>query len=141
MSYINSYVKCLFGRTVGADQAARAMSGSNAQTVGENVTSTTSRSTKGPQGGDHFSYHLKVGAGSSPVGTLTVWYSNLPEPDPAVDAHWVQDTDIGSVDLSVVANTFVNVGNVYAEHVRFKVTRSSGTLNVLLWVRAEGVEV
>lgn len=141
MSYINSFVRCLFGRTVGADQAARANSGSNGQRVKEQVAVTTSRAMKGPQRNGHFSYHLQVGTGSSPVGTLTVWYSNLPEPDPTSDADWVQDTGIASVDLSVAANTFVNVGNVNAEHVRFKVTRTSGTLELSLWARVEGVEV
>ena len=140
MSYINSYVKCLFGRTVSPDQAARALAGSAAQTLGENITATTSRKTKGPQLNGHYSYHAIVGAGSSPVGTLTIWYSNLVDPDETNDAHWVQDAAIASLDLSVVANTFVNVGNVNAEHVRFKVTRTSGTINLVLWVRSEGVE-
>jgi hypothetical protein len=63
------------------------------------------------------------------------------DPDVTNDAHWVQDAAIASLDLSVVANTFVNIGNVNAEHVRFKVTRSSGTINLVLWVRSEGVEV
>lgn len=141
MSYINAYVKCIFGRDLAGDQAARAMSGKTAQTQVENVAATTSRKMKGPQRNGHFSYHLSVAAGSSPVGTLTVWYSNLPDPDETNDAHWVQDTSIASVDLSVVANTFVNVGNVNAEHVRFKVTRSSGTIALYLWARVEGVEV
>ena len=141
MSYINSYVKCLFGRTIAADQAARALAGSAAQTLGENVAVTTSRKTKGSQRNGHYSYRAIVGAGSSPVGTLTIWYSNLVDPDVTNDAHWVQDAAIASLDLSVVANTFVNIGNVNAEHVRFKVTRSSGTINLVLWVRSEGVEV
>jgi hypothetical protein len=69
-----------------------------------------------------------------------VWYSNLPNPDPTVDAHWVQDTGITSIDLSVVANTFLNIGNVNAEWVRFKVTRSSGTIALYLWARVEGAD-
>ena len=138
MSYINSYVKCLFGRTVGGDQAGRAMAGSAAQTLAESITATTSRVCAGSQKTGHFSYHLLVSAGAAPVGTLTVWYSNLPDPDPTVDGHWVQDASIAAVDLSIVANTFGNVGNVSAQHVRFKVTRTSGTLAVVLWVRAEG---
>ena len=141
MSYINAFVKCMFGRTVGPDQAARSMSGSNAQTVGENITATTSRVTKGPQRNGNFSYHAIVGAGTLPVGTLTVWYSNLPAPDPDDDDHWVQDTSISALDLSMAGGTFVNVSVVNAEHVRFKVTVTSGTINLVLWSRTEGVEV
>lgn len=141
MSVFNSFVKCIFGRSVTDDVRARSQGGSNAQTIKEQVTADTSRVIKGPQRGGHFSYHLSVGAGSAPVGTLTVWYSNLPNPDPTSDADWVQDTTIGSVDLSVVANTFQNAGNVSAEHIRFKVTRTSGTLELFLWARVEGVDV
>lgn len=141
MSYINSFVRCIFGRALAADQAARAMAGSNGQRLQELVVATTSRVMKGPQRNGHFSYHLVNGAGTAPVGTLTIWYSNLPSPDETSDADWVQDTSIASVDLSVVANTFVNVGNVNAEHIRFKVTRTSGTISLFLWARSEGVDV
>ncbi len=139
MSYINAYVKKLFGG-VNTDQAARVMSGKNAQAQTENIATTTSRVMKGPQKNGHFSLHVQVAAGSAPVGTLTVWYSNLPEPDPDNDAHWVVDTTVTSIDLSVVANTFYNVGNVNAEHVRVKVTRSSGTIALWVWARVEGVD-
>lgn len=141
MSYINSFVKCVFGRTVGPDQAARAMSGSNGQTMKEQSAVAVSRAIKGPQRNGHFSFHYSIGAGSGPTGTLTVWYSNLPDPDPSVDAHWVQDTSIAAIDLAVVANGFVNVGNVNAEHIRFKANRTAGTVELFLWARVEGVEV
>ena len=141
MSYINAFVRCIFGRTVGPDQAARAMAGSNAQTVQEQSAVAVSRVMKGPQRNGHFSFHVSVGAGSGPTGTLTVWYSNLPNPDPDTDAHWVQDTSIVAIDLAVVANTFVNVGNVNAEHIRFKANRTAGTIALWLWARVEGVEV
>jgi hypothetical protein len=141
MSYINSYVKCLFGRTLVAEQAARAMSGSNAQTQGENITATVARETKGPQRGAHMSYHGIIGAGSAPSASLSVWYSNLPDPDVTNDNHWVLDASIAAQSLNAAGSFFGNLGNVNAEHVRFKVTYTSGTANLVLWVRAEGVEV
>jgi hypothetical protein len=64
----------------------------------------------------------------------------LPNPDLTSDADWVQDTTVTSIDLSVVANTFVNVGNVNAEHVMVKVLRTSGTISLIVWARAEGVD-
>ena len=141
MSYINSFVKRLFGGTVGADQAARAQTGTSSQLIGENITATTSRKTKGPQRNAHLSYHGVIGAGSAPSATLTVWYSNLPDPDETNDAHWVQDTTIAAQSLNAAGSFFGNLGNVNAEHVRFKVTYTSGTINLVLWVRSEGVEV
>ena len=131
-------VVCVFGRHTSDDPLARASSGPNAQTIKELVAATTGRRVRGPSQNGHFSYHLMVAAGTAPVGTLTIWYSNLPDPDPTNDAHWVQDTSIASVDLSVVANTFINVGNVNAEFVRFKVTRSGGTIELGLYARVEG---
>jgi len=111
------------------------------QRVPELLTATTSRKIKGPQRVGHFCYHAQVAAGTTPVGTLTVWYSNLPNPDETSDADWVQDASIASLDLSVVANTFINVGNVFAEYIRFKVTRTSGTISLILHAKVEGVSV
>jgi hypothetical protein len=140
MSYIGSYARMLFGGTVGGDQPGRASGGSAHQNISESVVATTRRSIKGPQRNGHYSLHVKNAAGSAPVGNLTVWYSNLPNPDLTSDADWVQDTTVTSIDLSVVANTFVNVGNVNAEHVMVKVLRTSGTISLIVWARAEGVD-
>lgn len=40
----------------------------------------------------------------------------------------------------MAANHFVNVGNVNAEHIRFKATRTAGTISLILWARSEGQE-
>lgn len=140
MSRVGSYVRMLFGGAVGDDPIARASVGPNHQNIFENITTTTSRVTAGPQRNGHMSFHIRVNTGSSPVGTLTVWYSNLVDPDPATDGHWVQDTAIAAIDLSVVANTFLNVGNVNAQHVRLKATRTSGTIALNVFSRVEGVD-
>lgn len=138
MSFIGSYVKMLFGGSVSDDPNARASGGKNHQNIAESVVATTSRVIAGPFTGGHFSLHIKNGAGAAPVGTLTVWYSNLPFPDPTADADWVLDASVTSVDLSVATNTFFNVGNVNAQHIRVKVTRASGTISLIVWARAEG---
>jgi len=140
MSYIGSYSRMLYGGAAGDDPLARASGGSKHQNIAESITTTTRRTMKGPQRNGHFSFHVKNGTGSSPVGNLTVWYSDLPNPDVTSDADWVQDTTITAIDLSVVANTFVNVGNVNAEHVMLKVTRTSGTVSIVVWARVEGVD-
>lgn len=135
MSYIGSQVKMLFG--AGGDQLARSSAGANHQTIPELLTATTSRVTTGPQGtsANAYSFHAIVAAGTAPVGTLTVWYSNLPNPDPTNDAHWVQDTGVTAIDLAVVANTLKTV-NASAMHIRFKVLVTSGTISLILWVKA-----
>lgn len=138
MSYIGSQVKMLYGGP--GDDLARASAGSNHQLIQEQLVTTVGRASKGPQDGQgHWSFHVIVGAGSSPVGTLTVWYSNLPNPDPNIDAHWVlSGAETGAaIDLSVVANTYRFVDST-ADNIRFKVTRTSGTISMLLWYKANG---
>lgn len=134
MSYIGSQVKMLFG--AGGDQAALASAGSNHQLIPELITTTIGRAVVGAQDGNAFySFHAIVAAGTAPVGTLTVWYSNLPNPDPANDAHWVQDAGVAAIDLAVVANTFKTVAAQAPDHIRFKVARVSGTISLILWVK------
>ncbi len=136
MSYIGAYTQMLFGSD--GTLAARASGGANHQNVPESVVLTTSRTFKGAQAGGRYSLHVKNFAGAAPVGTLTVWYSNLPNPDPDVDADWVQIAIAGTpLDLSVVANTWFSVADVVPEHIRLKVTRTSGTISLVVWVRSE----
>lgn len=135
MSFIGSQVKMLFG--AGGDAPARASAGSNHQVIPELLTVTTGRVMTGAQGTsvNAFSFHAIVAAGTAPVGTLTVWYSNLPNPDPNNDAHWVQDASVTAIDLSIVANTFKTV-TTSANSVRFKVTVTSGTISLILWAKS-----
>jgi hypothetical protein len=140
MSYIGTFAKCLFGRNPGDDQSARSQGGANGQRLQEQITATTSRVIAGPRNSpSNMSFHIQVGAGAAPVGTLTIWYSNLPNPDPASDADWV-DSGIASLDLSAVANTFRLIVDAYPAHVRLKVTRTSGTISLNVWARVAGVE-
>jgi hypothetical protein len=106
----------------------------------ESITANCSRMVRGPRANGHYSAQVIVGAGSAPVATLTVWYSNLPDPDPTNDAHWVQDANITGINLATVVNTMINVGNVNSEWVRFKVAYTSGTVSLILYSRSEGAD-
>lgn len=68
------------------------------------------------------------------TGSATVWYSSLPNPDPAVDSHWWQDTDIGTLTLTSGTTFGKAVGNAAVSHVRFVVTVATGTAQLSLWV-------
>ena len=140
---LSPIVKRLYGG--GSDQAARTTQPSEANSrVGEAlVVSTTAnaRMFKGPQQNAHFSIHVRNLTASGAASTITWWYSNLPNPDPAVDSDWVQDTSITAIDLTVANATYmVNVGNVNAEWIRVKpsVAVSAGTLYA--YTRVEGVD-
>lgn len=145
MSFINAFTKRIYGGTVGADQAARAQMGTSNQSILETLTvsaTANARAFKGPQRNGHFSAHIRNGAASGATSAITLWYSNLPNPDPAVDTDWVQDTTFTTIDMTV-ANTsyFVNVGNVNAEWVRIKPSVVTSAGSMYAWVRTEGVEV
>lgn len=139
MSYIGAFSKMLFGAD--GTQNARASGGANHQLIPESIVTTTSRITRGPQRFGQWSAQAFVGAGTAPVGTLTVWYSNLPNPNPDLDAHWSPIAGIASIDLAVPATPFIDIASAFPEWIRFKVTRTSGTISLVLWVRASGVEV
>jgi len=47
--------------------------------------------------------HDIVEAGTAPVGTLTVWYYDLPNRTPTNDAHWVKSR-WAAIDMAVVAH-------------------------------------
>lgn len=142
--------KMMFGGAAGGDQSARGNASKNNQTVGETVTVTTGRRMKGPKNHTGLaSFHLINGAGSSPVGTLTMSLSNLPDPDPAVEAHWhdgalfytsadTATAGIDEVDLSTPVNNMYFLIGCTAEWVRFQVTMASGSASVVLWARADG---
>jgi hypothetical protein len=140
MPAYGSLVYRLFGGAADTDgrQEATSQTQRNAELLTVSATANA-RMVKGPKTNGHFSYHLRNVTASGATSAFTVWYSNLPDPDPTLDADWVQDTTITSVDLTVVANTFINVGNVNAEWVRFKpvVVTSAGTIT--LFVRVEGI--
>lgn len=136
----SSSVRRLYGVSSDADTRARATSES-VQLVGETLAisaTANARRFKGPKDGGHFSLFFRNLGASGATSALTLWYSNLPDPDPTDDTHWVQDTTFTTIDLTV-ANTsyFYNIGNVFAEWFRIKpvVAASAGAL--VCWARIE----
>ena len=144
MSFTGSQTRMLFGGP--GDDLGRASAGANHQLIPELIAagSIIGRAIVGPQDSSSvYSVHAIVGAGTAPVGTLSIWYSNLPNPDPNIDAHWVQDANAfgaatPTIDLAVVANTFRANSPIVADHIRFKVARTSGTISLILWVKVLG---
>ena len=139
MSVSNVMVYRLYGGA--ADTDGRQVAGSTSQRVAEALTvsaTANARMFHGPKVNGHWSAFIRNVSASGATSALTVWYSNLPDPDPTSDADWVQDTSITSIDLTVVGNTFLNVGNVNAEWIRFKpnVATSAGT--IFAFIRVEG---
>jgi hypothetical protein len=137
VSFIGSQVKMLFGGP--GDALGRASAGANHQLIPELRTATDGRAFVGPQDGtaNAVSIHVIVGAGTAPVGSLTLWESNLPNPDPTIDAHWVLNTGFASIDMAVAASTFRTVATS-ANAIRLKNTVTSGTHSLIVWVKGPG---
>ena len=67
------------------------------------------------------------------TGTLTLWQSNLPDPDPDDDTDWVQNTDVTFTALSGASKQFQNAGNAAARWYRVKYVHGSGTGDLDIW--------
>lgn len=100
---------------------------------------SNARKFKGPKNGGRWSAHVNVTAASGATSAMTFGYSNLPDPDPAVDAHW-KDSGVTSIDLTATGVTFVMKSDVCAEWIRCfpVVVTSAGAMYV--WTRVDGVD-
>lgn len=116
----------LFGQYPGATSTV-------AQDDGESLAvATYKRKLKGGTRTGRFGYTaIPTGAFT---GSMTVWYSHMNNPDPATEAHWWQDTDIGTVTLTSGTTVGKCVGNAVAPWIRFNVTVATGTMLLSLWV-------
>lgn len=116
----------LYGRFAGTTNIA-------SQALGESLAvGTDKRKLKGPFRTGRWGF-TAIPSGTF-TGSLTVWYSTLPNPDPTVDTHWFQDTDIGTVTLTSGTTVGKLVGNAMAPWIRFSVTTATGTMVLSLWV-------
>lgn len=130
-------------RIFGGDGSPEALALNNpsSQANGEALAvGTHARKARGPRRSGQFSAHIGVTAAAGATSALSIWYSNMPNPDPDNDAHWVEDTTITPVDLAATGNSFLNVGNVNAEWIRYKATIAASGGDLFLYHRAEGVE-
>lgn len=122
----------------------RASQDKNTQRLAESLIATTSRKARGPRldGGYSLDFRVDSSAGVTSVTGVTVWYSNLPDPDETTDTDWVQDTTIGTaIVLTATGTLFLSVTGKRAAWVRVKCDVTAGTAGVRAWYRADGVEV
>lgn len=139
MSLLNAPSRMIFGGATGPDGSQSVQANAAAQTVGEPISATTARMFTGPQKGTgRLSVHWIITG--TITGSVSVAYSNLPEPVATTAGHWVTDSSAAAtVALSGSAiNIFQDVGNVIANYVLITVTVSSGSGSVVAWVRYDG---
>jgi hypothetical protein len=75
--------------------------------------------------GEAISVHLEWTG--TPTATLTLWYSNKPNPSAANDNDWVQDTTFSPTNPAGSASKgFYTIGNLVALHVRIKCVLGAG---------------
>lgn len=139
MSYINSYSKRLFGLSPDLETRAKA-TGSVNQDLPELVPlGTTARKFVGSRGGGGFSIQGYVSGAGGAGSTLTYDYSNLPDPNPASDAHWT-----ATAGTSVITATgpvgIDTLGKGY-EWVRVKLVVATSACSLYLWVRSDCTDV
>lgn len=114
-----------------ADQA-------NAETL---TVGTTRRVCKGPGGqGGFWSYHVYNATASGATSNMKIYFSNLPNPDPATAAHW-KDSGITAIDLTTTAtSTQATRASDYYEWIMFEATAvtSGGTMWAYARVTEDG---
>lgn len=138
---VNTAVSLLvFGGAAAGDQAARASTNPSTQLVGETLSvATHGRRVRGPRSNGLFSYHAAMTAVGGAGSAFTVWYSNLPDPDPAVDGHWV-DSGIAPVALTALTPFLGAVTDKLVEWVRYKAVIGTTPGSFWLYHLAEGRE-
>ena len=82
--------------------------------------------------GSLFSLHLSY-AGSTPTGTITLWQSNKPDPDPDSVTDWVQNTDVTFTAVAGDGSQFINAGNAAARYYMVRYVNASGTGVLECW--------
>lgn len=83
-------------------------------------------------------YSLHIEWTGTPTGNLQLWYTNKPNPDPASDADWDQDTTFGTagnVALGGAAGKFgVLNGLAKARYLRLKLASGVAPGTLFAWV-------
>lgn len=131
-------------RTFGGDAATSTASNAEPRTQGVTETlavGTTRRRFRGPKKNGHICIETLVDGAGGATSAMTVWYSNVPDPDVANDNDWVQDTTVGTIDLTVTGAKLQNIGNVFSAWVMIKAVVATSTANVRQFVRVEGTTV
>ena len=140
MSILSTIAIPVYGKA-----ATQPYSGDTMQAISETfqVSGTANnRMVRGPKKGGRISIHFFNETASGASSTITVQYSNLPNPDPTNDNHWSgNDATFGSVVMTSTATaTYFTIDKVFAEWVRFKPNVQTSAGKGWLWYRAEGDE-
>lgn len=92
----------------------------------------------GPKAGGRYSLHVLVDTQGGASSAATVWYSNLPDPDLTSDNDWVQDSVVGTIDLSAAGGVFKSVANEDPEWVMVKAAPLVSNAAIRVFARVEG---
>jgi hypothetical protein len=98
------------------------------------------RRVKGPKKGGRATVHFFNETASGASSALSIGYSNLPDPDPTVDAHWVDSGITPIVMTTTATGTFTSISGVQAQWIRFKPSVVTTAGKGWLWYDAEGFE-
>lgn len=93
----------------------------------------------GPKGLDNWSYFVSVTGAAGAASSLKFYFSNLPNPDPTVAAHW-KDSGIAAIDLTAVAETFATRSGDYPEWVMAEAVVAVSGGSMLAYVRVAGMD-
>ena len=105
-------------------------------TTNATVYSSTISTKYAPNWSIHYQW-TKVG-GTGATSTITLWASNIREPDASDDTDWVQNTDVTFTDpADDSGKALIEVGNSGAKHYRLKIVTASGTSTIKAFVHGK----
>lgn len=110
------------------------------QLVPETVpVGVTGRKFPGPMIGGSWSCQVTTTAAGGATSALTFGYSNLPNPDPAVDSHW-EDSGITAVALDALATKIIRPAALtLVAWVRVKAVVAASAAGLVVYAKSEGV--
>lgn len=79
---------------------------------------------------------VDVAGGAGSVGAL--FYSDLPNPNPATPGDWVADPTNNAIALTATGNTMIQVANQVYEYAMFKATVAVSSLSFRVFARPYG---
>lgn len=85
--------------------------------------------------GSMLSLHISNTETSATVtGTITLWQSNKPDPDPDSVTDWIQNTDVTFTAVSGAGSEFINIGNAAARFYMVRYVNATGAGVLSCWV-------
>jgi len=85
--------------------------------------------------GSMFSLHIiNTETTATVTGTITLWQSNLPDPNPDSVTDWVENTDVTFTGVSGAGSQFINAGNSAARFYMVRYVNGTGAGVLSCWV-------